>query len=478
MRPHTENCTKQLKNTYKLFSFSLPISGGLLLNMAASFLAMLMVAKLGTLEWAAAALAVPTFLAIMTTVSMIFYAIGILISHAKGQHKTQEEIGCIVKNGFWLAIMLFIPSGLLLWNIHHVLILFKQDPVLVSFTIPYFHFSVLTLIPTLTIAIITQLFIGIGKPKLMLFVSIANLPFIFLLSYGFILGKLGFPKMGLAGVTCSTFLVQTISCSGILIYIMTSSSLKKYNIFSGNIWPNFKICKTIFILGLPIGLQFGGELAAMTLSTYLMGFFGATALAASQIVAQYTMLVIMLILGIAQGSSVLMSEAFAKSDTQLIRLHFNSMLIIPFILFLLVFAVFFLFPQQLMKLYLHDSRDYQLVALVNKFFIVASMMLLMDGLRNILSSGLRGLQNSKTPMKIGLICLWFISLPMSYIFAFVFDGGPVGLRIGFISGYLVAAALLWFKMHKKIHFIESNTKAADILPTIASNTFCKGVMAD
>jgi len=55
-----------------------------------------------------------------------------------------------------------------------------------------------------------------------------------------------------------------------------------------------------FSLGFPIGIQFGAELAAMTVATYFMGYFGVIALAASQIVSQYSLIVVMVTLGLSQ----------------------------------------------------------------------------------------------------------------------------------------------------------------------------------
>ena len=72
---------------------------------------MMMVAQLGKEQLAAGSLAIPTFITIMTVTATIFYAIGILISHHRGQNKTPTEIGLIVKNGFWLAIFLAFPAG-------------------------------------------------------------------------------------------------------------------------------------------------------------------------------------------------------------------------------------------------------------------------------------------------------------------------------------------------------------------------------
>ena len=44
-------------------------------------------------------------------------------------------------------------------------------------------------------------------------------------------------------------------------------------------------------------------------------------------------------------------------------------------------------------------------------------------------------------MLIGIGCLWLIGLPCAYLAGFIMDGGPVGLRLGFVAGVIVAT--LW-----------------------------------
>jgi MATE family multidrug resistance protein len=437
----------------KVTIFALPISAGALLNMIASFGSMMMVANLGQAPLAAGALAVSTFLTIMTVVGTIFYAVGILISHGRGQGKSAAEIGEIVKNGFWLAVLLMLPAALILWHADKILLLLKQDPQLVALTHGYFHYAALLMVPFLCGSVMVQFFAGTGNPKFTLMTSAISLPAILLLAYGFILGNFGLPQLGLAGVTCASFIVQSIVCMSILIYMCWGKKPRQYRIFSGNFLPDWPLCKTIFLLGLPIGIQFGAELAAIAASTYFMGYFGVTALAASQISGQYSLLVVMIILGLSQALSVLSSEAYGKNNMPLVKQYLIASIYILLIFFAIVFLFFLFMPKMLIHFYAGNLTDPVLIASAITFFAIAGITLLIDGVRNLFSGALRGLHDSKAPMHIGVICLWAVSLPASYLVGLTFNGGPVGLRIGFISGFLLAVLLLWARMRQKMHLI-------------------------
>lgn len=436
----------------KVVAFTLPLSATSLINMISSFIAMRFVAQLGKSELAAAALAASTFLTIMTVVGTSFYAVGISVSHYRAQEKPATEIGELVKNSFWLAIMLAFPAGILLWNIDKVLLLFKENLQLVLLTQSYFHFAALSMLPILITNVIAQFYTGIGKPKFVLLTSLISFPLIVLCSYGFILGKLDLPQLGLAGVTCAAVCIQTLYCICMLIYMSFTKEFKKYQIFKRKIRPNWSLCKTILILGMPIGIQFGGELAAIAIATYLMGYFGVIALAASQLVSQYSMLVIMITLGLSQALSVLVSAAYGKQDLELIKQYIISSLLLFVMLWTLVFLIFLFCPVALIKFYINTNfvGGESLINLAVKLFALSAIMLLFDGIRNLLSGSLRGLHDSKAPMRIGILCLWIISLPLCYLIAFTYHGGPVGLRIGFISGFAVAVAILCIRVKDKL----------------------------
>jgi len=447
----------QLENIYKVIRFSLPISAGMLINMISSFIAMMMVAQLGETELAAGALGISTNITIVTIAATFFYSIGISISHLRGQQKSSEEIGTMVKNGMWLALLLAIPSSLILWNVDTVLIAFKQDPALIAIAKNYFHFAALSVLPSLLIVVFSQFFTGTDRPRYSMLISMISLPLIVFLSYLFVLGRFAMPQLGLAGITCATLISQTLISISVFFYLLLGKNNAKYKIFSGNFLPKLTICKHLFNLGFPIGVQFGAELAAMTVSTYFMGYFGVAALAASQIVSQYSMLVVMVTLGLSQALSVLISKAYGEKNYLLIKQYMFSSMFILTAFFMVVLLFFVGFPNLLIQSFLHHSNTINgdTFHLAVQFFVIAAITLFIDGLRNLYSGALRGLHDSKTPMHIGIICLWGISIPMNYLCGILLHGGPIGLRFGFMSGFVIAAWILWSRIKIKINLLDN-----------------------
>ena len=162
----------------RLAKFSVPLASASVLNMSAHFIAILMVAQLGTQMLAAATLAMPIYLACMTVTTTSLYAIGILISHDPDAMKT---IGAIVKNGVYVAIMMALVMSMLLWHGDKLLFLFGENTQLVNLARSYFHYASLALLPTLIATVISQFYIGINQPKIVTITVILRLPFLLML---------------------------------------------------------------------------------------------------------------------------------------------------------------------------------------------------------------------------------------------------------------------------------------------------------
>ena len=76
--------------------------------------------------------------------------------------------------------------------------------------------------------------------------------------------------------------------------------------------------------------------------------------------------------------------------------------------------------------------------------MVAALFQLVDGLQVLALGLLRGVQDTTVPMVMATFSYWVIGLPVSYVLAFPFGMGAVGLWLGLVIGLgLAALTLLW-----------------------------------
>lgn len=436
----------------RLAATALPISAGRLIFVIANLLAMMMVAKLGKAQVAAGFLAWSSVLTVLTFTTTIFYAIGIQIRFV-GQQNNPQAVGLIVKNGFLLAMLVAIPAAFAIVHMDSMLLFLGQDPELIALTTGYFWFAGIGMFPLLAMMVIGQFYMGIGKPVFTFINELISFPLSILLSYGFVLGHFGLPALGLRGVSLATLLTQTIILLGTLIVVYFTK--QKYRLFS-RVFIDWSVCRSLLSLGLPIGIQFGGELAAVALAGYFMGYFGVDALAALQVTNQYSLLFIMLSIGLAQGLSLQVSEAFGQTtpNPAVIKQYVFAGVVLLLAYIVPVSLVFALGSTVLGEFYLGTSLETEFAALLHALFILGALFLFLDGLRNLLSATLRGLQDTKTATRINLFALWIISIPASAWAAFYGQGGPVALRMGFLTGFIAAVLSLIMHLKKKLQIKE------------------------
>ena len=443
------NSRRWLSAIREVLRYAIPISSSGILNMIAGFIGLMFVAKLGKIDLAASALATSTFYALVTFGTTTAYAISILI----GRYHQQDQplnIGKVVRYGLIVCVLVGVVVGICLWNVGHVLLWFGQNPKLVALTIGYFHYAAFVILFFMFSMVVLQLHVGIGKPIFGLYATLTRLPATVILSYGFILGKWGLPQMGLAGMTFSLLLVQIVYCSVLVGILLWNKKLKPYRIFGPIVRSELRdYGKRILQLGIPIGLQFSGEITAMALGTYMIGYFGVEALAASQIVGQFSLIPVMITLGVAQAVAVLISQH--QTQPGCVKLYVIAAYIPMFCLYLIVGYCFITESNFLCHLFLEQKHTIngELLNLARYFFLLAALFILIDGLRNILSGALRGLHDSKTPMFVGLGSIWLLSLPAAYLLGYRYFNNPIALRACFISGFLFAVIVMLIILQRR-----------------------------
>jgi MATE family multidrug resistance protein len=91
---------------------------------------------------------------------------------------------------------------------------------------------------------------------------------------------------------------------------------------------------------------------------------------------------------------------------------------------------------------LDEPANAALLALAVQLFVIAAVFQIFDGVQVIAVGALRGYRDTAVPMLIAAIGYWAIGFAGSWILAFPFGLGPLGLWLGLAFGLAVVATSL------------------------------------
>lgn len=124
------------------------------------------------------------------------------------------------------------------------------------------------------------------------------------------------------------------------------------------------------------------------------------------------------------------------------------------IIMALIFAfLFFIFHNQLPKLYVDfdDAKNLadntEVVGIASKLLIAAAIFQLSDSIQVLVLGALRGLQDVKIPTIITFVSYWLIGFPISWFLGKETAYGSFGIWLGLLAGLTTAAILLYIRFN-------------------------------
>ena len=109
-------------------------------------------------------------------------------------------------------------------------------------------------------------------------------------------------------------------------------------------------------------------------------------------------------------------------------------------------AVFLVAPRLILGVFTPDT---QVVGIGLTLIFVAALFQIFDGLQVSATGALRGLGDTRTPMRLNLAGHWMCGLPIGYTLCFVIGWGVIGLWIGVLIGLTVIGGLLLAIWHRR-----------------------------
>lgn len=346
-----------------------------------------------------------------------FFAVGLLCAIAPilSQHLGARRFRMIrrtVRHGFWLAVIVALPCGAMIWYAAPVLVFLGQDAELAQMGQSYLRFMVIGLLPALWHLVLSEFLVAHDRPRAALVIGILGIGVNVLADYALMFGHFGFPAMGLVGAGVASAIVSTLMFLAMLLFVVNDSRLKRYRLF-GYFWRlDWPRLREIITIGVPIALTEMGDIAAVLGGSLLMGLISVDALAAYGVTVQCIEILVIVPIGLMQAASVRVGRAAGAGDHQATLRAGAISIGFGFVYALLVAAIFVLFADWLVGVYLDGTiAENQLASeLAISFLTVAALYFVADTVQTISRGALMGLTDTQVPMMLALGC-YGLSLP-------------------------------------------------------------------
>ena len=388
----------------------------------------------------------------------IVFAMGLLTGATPvfAQHLGARRFRMIrptLRHGGWLAVILVLPCGGVVWHAETILVALGQDPQVSAAGQSYLRHMVWGLLPGLWQVVLAEFLAAHARPRATLVVTILGIGLNALADYALMFGNFGFPMLGLDGAGIASAMVNTFMFLALLGFVLGDRRLRRYRLL-GHLWrierPRLH---EIVRIGLPIAVTELAEMGLFLATSLLMGLIGTNALAAHAVAAQCCGVAMMIPIGIAQAGVVRVGRAVGARNPAGAARSGWAALALGGGFALLPASAFWFFGAGLAGLILDGSRpeNESAFGLAVALLAVAAFFQLADALQIVARGVLQGLKDTRTPMLFVFATSWGVGLPAAAWLGIGLDLGGEGIWAGLAAAMIGACALLVrrFRMHAR-----------------------------
>ncbi len=370
-----------------------------------------------------------------------------LIAEELGRKRhSVREIRRTVRQGFWTAITVAIPIWIISWNGEFLLLAMGQEPALAKDAGDFMRALQWSLLPFLLYLVLRSFLAALERPGWPLIIGVLAVPVNLGAAYCFMFGKFGMPNLGLIGAGVGTVISSTFMFLALALVVSLDRKLRRYFLFGRfwrSDWPRYK---TLWKIGVPIGLTVAFEVTIFNAAALLMGRIGSNELAAHAIALQIASFCFMVPFGLSQAATVRVGLAYGAQDAPgVTRAGWTAFALA--VSFMVVTASLMLFAPHLLLsafLDLSDPKNLPVIGFAVSFLVMAAIFQLADAAQAVGAGMLRGLQDTRVPMLYAAFGYWGIGLPLGIILAFGTSLRGIGIWIGLATGLgVVASLMLW-----------------------------------
>lgn len=267
-------------------------------------------------------------------------------------------------------------------------------------------------------------------------VSVVNV----VLNYLFLYGKLSFLGLGVTGVGIAVGIANLIGM------LMSAWMLKKYIGYVFR-WQKLQQCSrkmlgAILRYGLPSAGENLSYAGSQLVVTAIIAFLGTEALTTKVYASTISQFVALFAMSIGQASQIIIGRAVGAREIDAAYRQGVKSWRLGMLVALSISVVIYLFAEPIMQLF---TGNQEIIALTKRLFLFSIFLELGRATNIIVISSLNATGDVRFPFICGIIVMWIVSLPFSYLL-----GVYAGLGLAYIIDEGLRAVLMFRRWRSRV----------------------------
>ena len=322
-----------------------------------------------------------------------------------------------------------------------------QPVEVVEMALPYYRLMGYSVPAIMLYGCFRQFLEGVGNTISPMIMALASNVVNIILNWIFIYGNCGCEAMGVYGAGLATLIARWMLPVLGLAYFVIKGEYRDYlKLFSRGV--NYvKDSFRLLSIGVPLAGQMLLEGSAFVVTSVMMGWFGAEALAANQVALTYGNAAFMLTIALGSAATIRASHCYGLGDKKGMRDVVVSSSHLAAVWGTTIFVLFIALRGVLPRLFT-PSED--IIALASRMIVWVGLYQISDAIQGTLIGVLRGMQDVKIIAGLSFVAYVLLNIPVGYLCAFTFGLGSTGLLVGYVVGLSTAAVAYAVRVYRNL----------------------------
>ncbi len=374
----------------------------------------------------------------------LFYGFSIAVQATVSRRKGEGNLaacGSYLSAASLLIVISAIPlSALMYFLVPYIYPLINDDPEVISIGVAYIRWLILQAVFVGFISANSGFWNGLGQSKIylpsLILMHLSNILF----NYIFIFGKFGAPEMGAEGAGFATALSAVVG--SFLFLGLGLKHGKPYGYLRQK--PGLTESRNVLRLAIPAGLQQLLDTLALTTTYSIVGMIGTMELACYSVLINFINLVGLPAWGLGTAGATLVGHSLGEKDIDSAKQWAIDVIKIGVVGMFFLGMPFWLFPDQLLSLWIHDEATRALAIWPTR---ILGIMITFNGMGYMLAMMLNGAGDVKKVTWINLVTQWCLLVPGAYFLGIYAGFGLLGVwclhQFGYRAGHVLIFGFFW-----------------------------------